>query len=170
MAARIDKQILEALTMDAEKQKASKVPVWLHLKFFPRALKEVAKVMDFGAGKPGRKPGGWTEQSSVRDDYFKDALIRHLMDMETDGAKDSESGLLHKAHVACNALMDLEMELRKQESEEYDNAVLSPGTLAPKLGDIKLYSDAAIGPSDVFVASPSTVARLRDAIQPFGSS
>ena len=101
--------------MDAEAQKASKVPVWKHWRFFPRAMLEVAKVMEFGSSKPGRKAGGWTEDSSVSDTYFEDAFVRHLIDEQVHGEYDSESKLLHLAHRACNAMMALEMEMRKRE-------------------------------------------------------
>lgn len=112
--------------MNAEQQKASKVPLWKHLRFFPRALRECAAVMEFGSSKPGRKAGGWTEDSDVSETYFTDALTRHLTDIELGGKYDSESKLLHKAHVACNALMDLEMELRKQ--EVCDEECKTPGS------------------------------------------
>lgn len=135
--------------MDAEQQKASKVPVWKHWRFFPRAMLEVAKVMEFGASKPGRKAGGWTEQSAVSDTYFDDPLIRHMIDREISGECDSESHLLHLAHRACNAMMALEMELRKRENEEEWNAVLNPGDVIGSAGvAIELYDDRLPGQRD----------------------
>lgn len=102
--------------MDAEQQKANKVPVWKHWRFFPRAMLEVAKVMEFDSSKPGRKAGGWAEDSDVSETYFYDPLLRHMIDSEINGPKKaSESELLHLARRACNAMMVLEMELRKHE-------------------------------------------------------
>lgn len=73
------------------------------LMYFPRALSAVAQVSAFGAAKYTWR--GWV---SVPDgvDRYGDALVRHLA--EGDG-RDSESELLHAAHVAWNALARLEL-------------------------------------------------------------
>lgn len=73
---------------------------------FRNALTEVAKVGTFGAKKYSEH--GWL---SVPDGYnrYSDAMIRHYL---TEDAIDSESYLLHDAHLAWNALARLELRLR----------------------------------------------------------
>ena len=77
---------------------------------FGRALMAVAEVGTFGARKYSR--GGWrhVEDGVVR---YTDALWRHLL-QENAEAQDPDSGLLHQAHVAWNALARLELMLRGQ--------------------------------------------------------
>lgn len=76
---------------------------------FRHALVVVGQVATFGAEK--YSPGGWL---SVPDGErrYQDALWRHLL---ADGETDEQSGLLHAAHAAWNALAVLELELRRKE-------------------------------------------------------
>jgi len=76
---------------------------------FSLALMEVAKVGTFGAIKYSR--GGW---QSVDNGFIRytDALWRHLL-AERHEDQDKDSGLLHQAHLAWNALSRLELMLRK---------------------------------------------------------
>lgn len=95
---------------------AGKSPVWRGcLDYFPRALEHVAQVSDFGARKYAWK--GW---ESVPDGYarYNDALGRHFTYEAKEGLYDRDSGLLHAAHRAWNALAALELKLK-----ELDNAV-----------------------------------------------
>lgn len=72
---------------------------------FADALLEVAKVGTFGAKK--YTDNGWREVSNGRERY-RSALYRHML---ADDIVDEDSGLLHSAHAAWNALAVLQMEL-----------------------------------------------------------
>lgn len=80
---------------------------------FPRALKEVAAVGTFGAKKYSR--GGWQSVPNGVERYT-DAFWRHLLEEGIDPV-DTDSGLLHAAHVAWNALARLELMIRELEQE-----------------------------------------------------
>ena len=74
------------------------------LKYFPNAIKEVAKASKIGNEQhhPGT-PLHWDMDKS-KDEY--DALVRHLIDHTTDPM--DEDGVLHLAKVAWRALAGLE--------------------------------------------------------------
>ena len=78
------------------------------LGYFPRALMAVADVSAFGARKYAWK--GW---QTVPDGVarYGDALARHLLLEAADGPNDADSGLMHAAHAAWNALARLELML-----------------------------------------------------------
>jgi len=77
---------------------------------FSMALEGVAQVGTFGAKKYSR--GGWLEvpDGEVR---YTDAMWRHLL-AESQDRYDEDSGLLHAAHLAWNALARLELALRRE--------------------------------------------------------
>lgn len=75
---------------------------------FSLALMAVAAVGDFGAKKYSR--GGWQHVPNGEDRYF-DAFWRHLLASRHEDL-DPDSGLLHAAHQAWNALAVLELRLR----------------------------------------------------------
>jgi len=99
---------------------AGKAPVMRGvLRYFPRALTAVAEVSGFGAAK--YTWGGW---ESVPDgiERYGDALARHAL---IDGP-DAQSGLLHAAHAAWNALARLELILKQQEIDQsWANAAIA---------------------------------------------
>ena len=74
------------------------------LKYFPNAIKEVAKASKVGNEQhhPGT-PLHW-DMSKSTDEY--DALVRHLIDHTIDPMDDD--GVLHLAKVAWRALAGLE--------------------------------------------------------------
>jgi hypothetical protein len=78
-----------------------------------KALHAVGEVMTFGAKKYTR--GGWL---SVPDgiNRYTAADLRHIF-QEGQEAYDSESGLLHAAHHACDALFRLELIIRESEEQ-----------------------------------------------------
>lgn len=84
---------------------AGKPMTGLVLRDFSRALTAVAEVGTYGATK--YSPSGWLEVPDAERRYL-DALFRHLLATDTR----DESGLLHEAHVAWNALAVLELKLR----------------------------------------------------------
>lgn len=75
---------------------------------FSRALLAVTEVGTFGTNKYSR--GNWLFVDNAQERYT-DAMYRHLLSESIDSV-DSESGLLHAAHAAWNALARLELMLR----------------------------------------------------------
>lgn len=75
---------------------------------FGMALREVARVGTFGANKYTR--GGWQTVPEGFNRYSA-AMLRHYF-AERYGDLDDESGLLHAAQTAWNALARLELKLR----------------------------------------------------------
>jgi hypothetical protein len=78
------------------------------IQYFPLALSAVAEVSAHGAEKYTWK--GW---QTVPDgiNRYGDALARHLV-KENLGMQDEDSGMLHAAHAAWNALARLELIMR----------------------------------------------------------
>lgn len=87
--------------------------------YFPRALKEVARVSDYGAKKHGFKLSdkgflapGYTEE------MYQDAIARHIVGRLIEGEVNAADGnLLHRAQLAWNALASLERYLIEQEKD-----------------------------------------------------
>lgn len=86
------------------------------LLMFGRALLAVAAVGTFGARKYTR--GGWQSVPEGKSRYTA-ALMRHLF-QEHYEELDSDSGLLHAAHAAWNALARLELMLRERANDSSD--------------------------------------------------
>lgn len=91
------------------KDDAQKVQPALVYEGFARALLAVAQVGTYGAAKYTRE--GWVSVPNGRDRYTN-AMHRHLLTEATGEQHDPESGLLHAAHAAWNALARLELQLR----------------------------------------------------------
>lgn len=81
------------------------------LAYFPRACLAVAEVSTVGAKKYAWK--GW---ETVPDGFnrYSDALGRHIVYEHIDGSLDADTGLLHAAHTAWNAMARLELLLKEQ--------------------------------------------------------
>lgn len=96
----------------ATKYDGGKSPIYRGaLSYFPRAISAVAAVSAFGASKYAWK--GWER---VDDGYnrYSDAMVRHVA-YEGEGEDvDPDSGLLHAAHTAWNALARLELLLKEK--------------------------------------------------------
>jgi hypothetical protein len=75
----------------------------------PLALKAIAEVATFGANKYSED--GWQHVPDGIKRYTA-AMDRHRLET----GKDPDSGLLHDAHLAWNALARLELKLRKNEN------------------------------------------------------
>lgn len=87
---------------------AGKSRLGLVLSGFARALHAVAEVGTFGAKK--YSDNGWQVVPDGKARYL-DAALRHLLPI--DGKeRAADSGLLHLAHAAWNALAVLELHLR----------------------------------------------------------
>lgn len=100
---------------------ADKVRPDLIFSGMPRALLAVAEVATFGAQK--YTENGWM---SVPDGVkrYTAAMDRHRL---ASDERDEQSGLLHAAHLAWNALARLELMLREQDKrrEEWAQATSS---------------------------------------------
>lgn len=83
----------------------------LILRGMPLALLEVAKVGTFGAKK--YSDDNWMGLETVR---FRNAGQRHMLLRFTGEEYDPETHITHLAHEAWNKLAELELELRKANS------------------------------------------------------
>lgn len=103
-----------SLNSPGAKADAGKPPIMRGVvSYFPNALLAVAEVSGFGAGK--YTWGGWRTVSDGVDRY-SDALLRHVVKGETE-SRDHDSGLLHAAHAAWNALARLELLLAEERKQ-----------------------------------------------------
>ena len=76
----------------------------------PDALLAVGEVLTFGATK--YEEHSWKKVQD-NESRYRAALIRHALSKGVD----SESGLLHRAHEACNALFLLQLEIERLKDE-----------------------------------------------------
>lgn len=90
---------------------AGKVRAHLVLGGFSRALRAVSEIGTQGAAK--YTDDGWKEVENGFERY-SDAMLRHYLD-ESRGARCEDSGQLHAAHLAWNALARLEFLLTNME-------------------------------------------------------
>jgi len=79
---------------------------------FSRALAEVSKVGTYGATK--YTDNGWTEVPNGVNRYT-DAMLRHMIAEGSGEHSDKDTGLLHAAHAAWNALARLDLMIRESE-------------------------------------------------------
>lgn len=89
---------------------AGKLRAGLVLGDFAHALAEVAKVGTFGAQK--YTDHGWLSVPNGMQRYT-DAMLRHWLAEHTHASHDDQTGLLHAAHLAWNALARLELLARE---------------------------------------------------------
>lgn len=76
---------------------------------FPFALEGVLEIATFGAKKYARS--SWHSVPDALQRY-SDAMVRHQIAIGKGEIYDPESGLLHRAHFAWNALAVLELIIR----------------------------------------------------------
>jgi hypothetical protein len=81
--------------------------------YFPRAIEAVANVSAFGA-KKYNVPYNDQNWSRVESDKFEDSLQRHTDAIARGEDHAEDSGLLHLAHRAWNAMATLELALRER--------------------------------------------------------
>lgn len=99
----------------AAKFDAGKAPAFQGLtNRFPRALMAIAEISGYGKAKYGTFDG-WER---VPDAYarYRDAMLRHVLSGSIS-ERDAESGHLHAAHAAWNAIATLELLLRENEAK-----------------------------------------------------
>lgn len=93
------------------KKDAGKPRMWL-LPFV--SLYEIAKVLTFGAKKYAAH--SWQTVPDGEERYAN-ALMRHLTSINEGEIYDKESGLLHIAHVGCNALFLIWFAVQRESNE-----------------------------------------------------
>lgn len=76
---------------------------------FPNALMAVGMCIEFGTHKYP-KSDNWKKVEGASKRY-QDSLMRHLIKHNVGIVKDSETGIIHLAHMAWNALAILELYL-----------------------------------------------------------
>ena len=109
----------DKISQGAIKYDGGKPPIFRGtIDYFPRALEQVAAVSDLGASKYAWK--GWEDVEGGFERY-SDAMVRHITARAKGELKDSDSGLLHEAHTAWNALARLELLLKKNAPENDTN-------------------------------------------------
>ncbi len=75
------------------------------------ALDEVGKVLTYGVNKYPKPEENWRVNSRPEDiKRYKAALLRHFSALEQGELVDPESGELHMAHIATNALFIIALE------------------------------------------------------------
>lgn len=87
----------------------------------PDFMREVAEVCQMGANKYDRD--NWFKGQTY--ETVLDSLKRHLHQFEIGVATDTESGLHHLAHVACNAMFLLYYERNPDKYGKFDNRMYS---------------------------------------------
>jgi len=98
----VNKQETIGLKFDSEKVDWSLVPL--------RSIEEIAKVLAMGKKKYGA--WNWIHVDDAINRYTS-ALLRHLTAIQEGESLDSESGLSHYSHLACNALFLVYLDLHK---------------------------------------------------------
>ena len=98
--------MIEGIKHDAEKPRMDLLPF--------EALEAVAEVLTRGTRK--YSDNGWQTVENGERRYLA-ALLRHLAARERGEMTDPESGLLHAAHAATNALFILWFEIQKKNKE-----------------------------------------------------
>jgi hypothetical protein len=108
---------------------------------FADALKAVAAITTYGADKYTEH--GWLHVPNAQDRY-SDALYRHLIEHARGELHDKESGHLHLAHAAWNALAILQLLINK-----WGENVVLPRKAEPKpmtLDDCQKVQSAGLSP------------------------
>ena len=105
---------------------AGKCRMALVLDAFAHALWAVSEVGTFGAEK--YTDDGWLSVPNGVARY-EDAMLRHHFKEKMGETYDDDSGLLHKAHRAWNALATLELHLREKDVARTGTDVDTPQPL-----------------------------------------
>ena len=97
----------------------SKLPYYTVLfKQFPLALQEVMKCSKAGNQKYHETDLDWQNFSRVEkaETRYKDAMLRHLAEEGSVEDMEKYGGMTHEGAVVWNALLDLEVKLRRNNS------------------------------------------------------
>lgn len=94
----------EAVRHNQDKLRVDLIPTEL--------IEEVAKVFTFGAKK--YSPNNWKGFTKEQQDEILGSLLRHILEYQKGNKLDSESGLHHLAHAACNIAFILYFENKEK--------------------------------------------------------
>lgn len=111
-----DKQEKIGLKFDSEKVDWSLVPL--------KSIEEIAKVLAMGKKKYGA--WNWIHVDDAINRYTS-ALLRHLTAIQEGEQNDSESGLSHYSHLACNALFLVYLDLHKNDAQNQKSLIQNSG-------------------------------------------
>lgn len=118
----MDKANKTTLPLDSKQRK--EFPIYSGpVRYFPKALAEVAKVCKIGNDK--HNPGQPLHHARGKSSDHADCIIRHMVDMSEDfgkGVGRDENGVPQVAYIAWRALA-----LAQQWLEDNDGAPLAPG-------------------------------------------
>jgi len=103
------------LHVPGAKDDSEKPDLDLVLGGFAKALMEVGRVGTFGAKK--YTENGWKEVPNAKRRYSS-ALLRHTFQSSEGELYDNDSGLLHDAHAAWNALAKLQFTILELEKRD----------------------------------------------------
>lgn len=111
-------------TLPIESNDRKEYPVYSGpVKYFPKALAEVAHVCKTGNDK--HNPGQPLHHARGKSSDHADCIMRHLIDMKEDmgrGVGYDENGVAQVAYIAWRALA-----LAQEWFEKYENAPVAPG-------------------------------------------
>ena len=102
----IDWDLTDGIKHDQDKVRMHMLP-W-------DAIYSVAEIMEHGAKK-------YTEDNwkTIKDPRrYESAMLRHYVDVQKGEDIDPDSGLLHWAHIACNALFRLHFAIEENNRKE----------------------------------------------------
>lgn len=92
-------------------------PMWELLPLL--TIEEVVKVYTAGAKKYA--PNNWMHLENGYERY-KAALFRHICEFERGNWRDADTGCIHLAQVAWNAIAMLHIEMEKRKENKTDNS------------------------------------------------
>lgn len=78
-------------------------------------IEKIVEVYHFGAKKYA--PNSWQNLPDGKERY-RAALLRHMVEIEKGNDVDTESGLLHAAHLAWNAIAMLYFSMKEQYKQQ----------------------------------------------------
>lgn len=95
-------------------QIAAEMQIGKTLNSFSRSLYEIGKVADY------KKEFGQIQWDNGCEGFYEGSVYLHLLTNAAGQEIDESSGLLHAAHAAWSALMNLETKLRAAEKQEIE--------------------------------------------------
>mgnify|MGYP000059569289 CR=1 FL=1 len=107
-------EILNSMPTESVKNDRKDNKVMMELLPWPE-LEEIGKVYTAGAKKYG--PNRW---QNLPDGYerYKGAMLRHLTEVEKGNAIDTDTGCMHAAQVAWNAIAMLHFKMKEVEQSK----------------------------------------------------
>lgn len=120
-----DARMRQRREVPGRKDDGGKLDITLFMDDLPHAVEAVTEVLQWAITKKQPTPyarGSWQGVEPFQPRY-RAAMLRHTLNMakakidlgvEQDVARDAETGLLELAHIATDAMFQLEMAVRKQ--------------------------------------------------------